>query len=157
MHIARRTGWWVLSAALLLAIAARAQERPEFFPLAKCLKTGEKKQTEAVDCDLEVYRSTGTVRVVSGVTVLLKLEKAQITNIVYERVTRQHLAAGVFLAWPVTFPKGRKHFLTVQYKRDDGKSDFLPLSLDRSNYERALVSLEEATGVRVERHLNESN
>ena len=44
MRIAHRNWGWGLAVLLLLAAVGRAQERPEFFPLAKCLKTGEKKQ-----------------------------------------------------------------------------------------------------------------
>lgn len=149
---------WMILVLLAAALApvARAQEEPDFFALMKCLKTSEKRQPEAVSCDLEVYRATGRMRILSGEKEFLTLEKAQIKHLVYERITRQRAFSNVMIAWPIFFTKGRKNFLTVQYVRADGKSDFLSLSLDKSNYEQILAALEEATGVKVERHLNEA-
>ncbi|MDX2031780.1 MAG: hypothetical protein SF339_13990 [Blastocatellia bacterium] len=146
----------LLLLAAALAPVARAQDEPEFFALMKCLKTGEARQPEAVNCDLEVHRASGRIRILSSEKELLTLEKTQIRHLVYERITRRRVVSNVMVVWPIFFTKGRKNFLTVQYVRVDGKSDFLSLSLDKSNYEQILVALEEATGVKAERHLDEA-
>jgi hypothetical protein len=148
----------VIFASLLLALAgaAAAQSEPDFFTHLKCLKNADKKPAEAVSCDLEVHHATGEIRLLSNGTEVSRLAKSQVTHLVYERFTKQRVASGVLIAWPLLFTKGRKHFLTIQFKTPEGKRDFLSLSLDASNHQKILDSLERATGVKVRKHLDET-
>jgi hypothetical protein len=151
----------VVFVPLILALArvVAAQSEPAFYPFLKCLKSADKnadkKPAEAVSCDLEVNSSTGELRLLSNEIEITRLAKSQVTHLVYERFTKQRVASGVLIAWPLLFTKGRKHFLTIQFKTPEGKRDFLSLSLDAGNYQKILDAVETATGVKVEKHLDE--
>jgi hypothetical protein len=148
-----------LVVALLLTIPSFARQEPVAFVGVRYLRFAEKpekKDAQAVDCVLEVTKETGAVQLVAQGDRLLSLEKGQITHLVYERVTKQRVVSGVLIAWPLLFSKGRKHFLTIQYKTAQGKRDFAPLSLAGDDVREILDTLEAATGVKVQKHLDET-
>ena len=131
------------------------QSAPEVFRNVKYLKMASRVQSEAIDCELKIARETGEVSLVSGKTKIVTLTKSQITHLVYERRMRQRVVSGVLIAWPLLFTKGRQHFLAIQYTSEQGKRDFAQLSLDSSNYQKILETLEAATGVKIQKYTDE--
>lgn len=120
------------------------------FKDVKYLKTADKKKAEEVESGLEFNKETGEILVSPKGSDSIKIAKSQITNLVYERASRPRYVSGLLLAWPLLFTKGKKHFLTIQYKSGD-KGEFVILHLDKSNYQQVLASAEAATGVKVEK------
>jgi hypothetical protein len=136
--------------ALAQSAAATANYR---FKDVKYLKTTEKKADE-VEGELEIDQQKGEVRVWSKGAELFKVDKQQVTGLLYERTSRPRYVSGLLLAWPLLFTKGKKHFLTIQYKNAEGQGAFTLLRLDKSNYQQILASVEAATGVKVERTID---
>jgi len=145
-----------LMPALLLTAASPARQEPVAFVGVKYLKAAEKKEAQAVDCVLEVTKETGEVRLVAQGDELVRMARSQITHLVYERMTKQRVVPGLLVLWPLPFTKGRKHFLTIQYKTAQGKSDFASLSLAGEDIREILDTLESATGVKIQKYLNET-
>ncbi len=145
-----------LMLVLLPTIPSFAGQEPVAFVGVKYLKAAEKKEAQAVDCVLEVTMETGEVRLVAQGDEQVRMAKSQITHLVYERMTRQRAVPGVLVLWPLPFTKGHKHFLTIQYKTAQGKSDFASLSLAGDDVREILDTLESATGVKIQKHLNET-
>lgn len=135
------------SAALAQTVSASTADR---FKEVKFLKTGDKKAAE-VEGELEIDRQKGEIRFQSKGADLVKVEKQQVTNLIYERASRPRYVSGLLLAWPLLFTKGKKHFLTIQYKNAVGQGEFALLHLDKSNYQQILAAVEAATGMKVER------
>jgi hypothetical protein len=115
------------------------------FKDVKYVKTAEKKADEI---------EGGGIRFLSKGSELVKVEKPQVTSLLYERTSRPRYVSGLLLAWPLLFTKGKKHFLTIQYKNNAGQGEFALLHLDKSNYQAILAAVEAATGVKVERTID---
>jgi hypothetical protein len=138
-----------LIAVALLANVAAAFAQAKFEDI-KLIKSKDGKKAEELDAELEINKESGEILIKEkkgGAT--LKIAKAQVTKIVYERASKPRYAAGLLLAWPLLFTKSKKHFLTVQYKEGE-KGEFALLRLDKNNYQAVLAGLEAATGVKVE-------
>lgn len=139
----------ILMAAALLTngVAVFAQTK---FEDIKLIKSKDGKKADEFDAELEINKENGEILVKEkkgGAT--LKIAKAQVTKIVYERASKPRYAAGLLLAWPLLFTKSKKHFLTIQYKEGE-KGEFALLRLDKNNYQAVLAAAEAATGVKVE-------
>jgi len=81
----------------------------------------------------------------------LELEGSLITSALYERTSRPRYVSGLLLAWPLLFTKGKKHFLTIQYKDTSGEGKYAIFHLDKGNYREILAATEATTGKKVER------
>jgi len=125
----------------------------ERFKDVKYVKTAEKKADE-IEGELAIDRQSGGIRFLSKGSELVKVEKSQVTSLLYERTSRPRYVSGLLLAWPLLFTKGKKHFLTIQYKNSAGQGEFALLHLDKSNYQAILAAAEAATGVKVERTID---
>jgi hypothetical protein len=123
------------------------------FKDVKYVKTAEKKADE-IEGELEIDKQSGGIRFLSKGSELVKVEKPQVTSLLYERTSRPRYVSGLLLAWPLLFTKGKKHFLTIQYKNNAGQGEFALLHLDKSNYQAILAAVEAATGVKVERTID---
>lgn len=123
------------------------------FKDVKYVKTAEKKADE-IEGELEIDKQNGGIRFLSKGSELVKVEKQQVTSLLYERTSRPRYVSGLLLAWPLLFTKGKKHFLTIQYKNSAGQGEFALLHLDKSNYQAILAAAEAATGVKVERTID---
>lgn len=123
------------------------------FKDVKYLKTTEKK-ADQVEGELEIDQQKGELRIWSKGAELVKVDKQQVTGLLYERTSRPRYVSGLLLAWPLLFTKGKKHFLTIQYTNAEGQGTFTLLRLDKSNYQQILASVEAATGVKVERTID---
>ena len=123
------------------------------FKDVKYVKTAEKK-TDEIAGELEIDKQNGGIRFLSKGSELVKVEKPQVTSLLYERTSRPRYVSGLLLAWPLLFTKGKKHFLTIQYKNSAGQGEFALLHLDKSNYQAILAAIEAATGVKVERTID---
>lgn len=140
--------------ALNLAIVAFAQTSgTDKFDNVKFLKTTDKKKAEEVKAELEINKEAGEIQVIVDKGEPIKIGKSQLTNLVYERTSRPRYVSGLLLAWPLLFTKGKKHFLTIQYKNAD-KGEFVILHLDKNNYQPILAAAEAATGVKVEKMID---
>ncbi|MGH9842081.1 MAG: hypothetical protein ACREEM_25285 [Blastocatellia bacterium] len=152
MRLCRSIACLILTIAL--AGSSVARQEPIAFVGVKYLKAAEKNEAQAVDCVLEIVKETGELRLVSQGDELLRMDKSQITHLVYERMTKQRVAPGLLVFWPLPFTKGRKHFLTIQYKDAEGKRDFASLSLDQTDVQEVLDVLEAATGIKIQKVLD---
>lgn len=137
----------------LTALAQSAASSNFRFKDVKYLKTTNKKADE-VEGELEVDQQKGEVSFRSKGAELAKVDKQHVTGLLYERTSRPRYVSGLLLAWPLLFTKGKKHFLTIQYKNAEGQGAFTLLRLDKSNYQQILASVEAATGVKVERAID---
>lgn len=137
-----------------LSVAFAQTKGVEKFDDVKYLKTTDKKKAEEVDAELEINKETGELRIAPEKSSAISIAKSQVTNIVYERTSRPRYVSGLLLAWPLLFTKGKKHFVTIQYKTADGKGEFALLHLDKNNYQAILASAEAATGVKVEKMID---
>jgi hypothetical protein len=145
-----------LSFLLILTLPCLARQEPVAFVGVKYLKAAETREMQARDCVLELVRETGAVRLSFQGGELLSLSKAQITHLVYERMTKQRVGTSALIVWPLPFTKGRKHFLTIQFKTPEGKRDFASLSLAGEDVRDILDALESATGVKIQRYNHET-
>ena len=134
------------------AVLAQSKVTDQFKDV-KYVKTAEKKADE-IEGELEIDKQNGGIRFLSKGSELVKVEKPQVTSLLYERTSRPRYVSGLLLAWPLLFTKGKKHFLTIQYKNGAGQGEFALLHLDKSNYQAILAAVEAATGVKVERAID---
>lgn len=138
----------------LTALAQAPSSSVNFrFKDVKYLKTTNKKADE-VEGELEIDQQKGEVSFRSKGAELAKVDKQHVTGLLYERTSRPRYVSGLLLAWPLLFTKGKKHFLTIQYKNAEGQGAFTLLRLDKSNYQQILASVEAAIGVKVERTID---
>lgn len=134
----------------LIAVQALSFEK---FDDVKYIKAGEKKKAQEMDAALEINRESGELQVMLKKGEAIKINKTQVTGLIYERASKPRYAAGLLLAWPLLFTKSKKHFLTIQYKNGD-KGEFALLHLDKNNYQPILAAAEAATGVKVEKMID---
>jgi hypothetical protein len=124
------------------------------FDEVKYLKTTDRKKAEEIDGNLLVNSQAGEVLFHFKGSELLRIEKKNVTNVLYERDSKPRYAAGLLIAWPLLFTKSKKHFLTIQSKNDSGQGEYAVFHLDKSNYKEILAAVEAATGVKVERSID---
>ncbi len=136
------------------ALPTNAQTTAERFEKVKYIKTTDKKKAEEIEGELLLDRQTGQLRFQFKGTELFKVERSQVTNLLYERDSKPRYAAALLIAWPLIFTKSKKHFLTVQYKNAAGQGEFTVLHLDKGNYKEILAAAEAALGVKVERSID---
>lgn len=74
-----------------------------------------------------------------------------ITAMEYERAKSARLKTAIFVTPLVLFSKGKKHWLTIQYKDPEGKGDAIILRLDKKNYRAILGELESRAPVELKR------
>ena len=72
------------------------------FKDVKYVKTAEKKADE-IEGELEIDKQNGGVRFLSKGSELVKVEKPQVTSLLYERTSRPRYVSGLLLAWPLLF------------------------------------------------------
>lgn len=124
------------------------------FDDVKYLKTTDKKKAEEIEGALLVSGQKGEVLFQLKGSELLKIEKKQVTNVLYERDSKPRYAAGLLIAWPLLFTKSKKHFLTIQYKTASGQGEYAVFHLDKGNYKEILAAVEAATGFKIERSID---
>ena len=69
----------------------------------------------------------------------------------YERAKSARLKTAIFVTPLVLFSKGKKHWLTIQFKDPEGKGDAIILRLDKKNYRAILGELESRAPVELKR------
>ncbi|MBL8189864.1 MAG: hypothetical protein JNK38_17755 [Acidobacteria bacterium] len=124
------------------------------FDDVKYLKTNDRKKAEEIEGSLLINSQTGEVLFLLKGAELLKIEKNNVTNVLYERDSKPRYAAGLLIAWPLLFTKSKKHFLTIQYKNASDQGEYAVFHLDKSNYKEILAAVEAATGVKVSRSID---
>lgn len=124
------------------------------FEDVKYLKTSDRKKAEEIKGDLLVNGQAGEVLFHLKGSELLRVEKKNVTNVLYERDSKPRYAAGLLLAWPLLFTKSKKHFLTIQYKNVSGEGEYAVFHLDKDNYKEILAAVEASLGVKVERSID---
>lgn len=155
--VTKQTAWRITTTicALILLLNANSvvlaqPTSVDRFKEVKYLKPSDKKAAEVAG-ELEIDRQKGEICFHSQGTALVKVEKQQVTNLIYERASRPRYVSGLLLAWSLLFTKGKKHFLTIQHKNAVGQGEFTLLHLDKSNYQQILAAVEAATGMKIER------
>jgi hypothetical protein len=79
---------------------------------------------------------------------------ASIDKITYEKSAHTRWKTGILLSPFALMSKGKKHWLTIQYKKND-KEDFVMLRMDKSNYQMIIATMEAKTGKSVEKILED--
>jgi len=74
-----------------------------------------------------------------------------ITALEYERAKSARLKAAIFLTPLVLFSKGKKHWLTIQYKDQDGRGNAIIMRLDKKEYRAILGAVESRAPVELKR------
>jgi hypothetical protein len=69
---------------------------------------------------------------------------ASIDKVTYEKSAHTRWKTGILLSPFALMSKGKKHWLTIQYKKDD-KTDFIMLRMDKSNYQMIIATIEAKT------------
>lgn len=87
--------------------------------------------------------------------VFATIPKDSISKVVYEKSSHPRWKTVVFLTPWALFSKGKKHWLTIQYKTPDNKDDFVLLKLDKKNYQMIIATMEAQTGQTVEKILED--
>ncbi len=78
-----------------------------------------------------------------------------ISKIVYEKSSHPRWKTAVFLTPWALFSKGKKHWLTIQYQKPDGKEDFVMMHMDKENYQMIIATIESRTGKTVEKMIED--
>lgn len=78
-----------------------------------------------------------------------------ISKIVYEKSSHPRWKTAVFLSPWALFSKGKKHWLTIQYQKPDGKEDFVMMHMDKKNYQMIIATMESRTGKTVEKMIED--
>lgn len=142
-------------AAVLAVGVALGQEQSVAFTKVDFFEAqgeGEKKR----DARLELDPANKILRVVdekngAQKAMYLEVPYGSITKIVYERSAHRRYKAGVLLSPWLLLTKGKKHWLTIEFK-DVPKypAGYASAQLDKDNYRRILTALSAATGLEVE-------
>lgn len=133
-----------LIAAFLCCALASASFAAETFKDVNYLhKTDGKDKTEMIEGKLTV---DATALKFDGKKAPLDIADSTITKIVYERSSKPHYAAAIFVSPLFLFSKSKQHFLTVEYG-----SSYALFRLDKGNYREILAAVESSTGKKIER------
>lgn len=74
-----------------------------------------------------------------------------IRSLTYERSAHPRIKAGLLIAWPMLFLKGKKHWLTVDFKDVPAyPAGYAYARMDKSNYRQIISALEGQTDLEVE-------
>ncbi len=137
-------------AAVLCVLSATLQAADRFKNVEYMYKAEGKDKGEEIGGTLNFDAKAQMIDFASK-KVNLELKGASITNALYERTSRPRYVSGLLLAWPLLFTKGKKHFLTIEYKSDSGEGKYAIFHLDKENYREILAATEATTGRTVER------
>jgi hypothetical protein len=74
-----------------------------------------------------------------------------ITSMEYERAKSSRLKTAIFLSPLALFSKGKKHWLTIQYKNLEGKGNAIIMRLDKKEYRAVLGEVESRAPVELKR------
>jgi transcriptional antiterminator Rof (Rho-off) len=74
-----------------------------------------------------------------------------VTAMYYERAKSARIKTALLVSPVALFSKGKKHWLTVEYKRADGKGDAVILRLDKKEYRAILGELSSRCPVELQR------
>lgn len=77
------------------------------------------------------------------------------TKAVYEKSAHPRWKTAVFLTPWALFSKGKKHWITIDYKKPNGNEDFVLLHVDKGNYQMIIATLEARTGKPVEKMIED--
>ncbi len=75
----------------------------------------------------------------------------RVTSLLYERTARPRYVSAILLSPFFLLAKGKKHFLTIQYKDAAGQGQYAIVRLNKKNYQDCLAALEAQTGKKVDR------
>jgi hypothetical protein len=78
-----------------------------------------------------------------------------VEKVTYEKSAHTRWKTGILLSPFALFSKGKKHWLTIQYKKDEKTDDFVMLRMDKSNYQMIIATVESKTGKTVEKVLED--
>jgi len=77
----------------------------------------------------------------------------RITGVTYENSKHARITAGLLIAWPLLFLKGRKHWLTVTFgpSQSGEVGGYVYARMDKSNYQAILAAINGFTGYEIRR------
>jgi len=85
--------------------------------------------------------------------VFATVDWSRITGITYENSKHARITAGLLIAWPMLFLKGRKHWLTVTYgpAASGEVGGYVYARMDKGNYQAILAAINGFTGYEIRR------
>ena len=142
--------------AVVLAVGVvQGQEQSVVFSKVDFFETQGKDEKKR-DARFELDPTNKILRVVdekngANKAVYLEVPYGSITKIVYERSAHRRYKAGLLISPWLLLTKGKKHWLTVEFK-DVPKypAGYGSAQLDKDNYRRILTALSAATGLKIE-------
>lgn len=75
----------------------------------------------------------------------------RVTSLLYERTSNPRYVSAMLISPLLLLTKGKKHFLTIQYKDGNDQGQYAIVRLDKTNYQDCLAAVEAQTGKRVDR------
>ena len=146
---------FAVSAALLAVGVVLGQGQLIVFNKVDFFETqGESEKKR--DARLELDPTNKILKVVdekngASKAMYLEVPYGSITKVVYERSAHRRYKAGLLISPWLLLTKGKKHWLTVEFK-DVPKypAGYASAQLDKDNYRRILTALSAATGLEVE-------
>jgi len=116
------------------------------------LKTPNEKNAKLIDGTLLLDATAKTARFVAKDKTQFEIPYSSITSLIYERAASPRYGLGALVGLGMFASKSKKHYLTIHHKGADGQSQATIIRLDKGNYQLAVATAEEQTGVKVTRH-----
>ncbi len=88
-------------------------------------------------------------------TTFAEIPVASISKVVYEKSAHPRWKTAIFLSPFALFAKGKKHWLTIQYQKDEQTQEFVLLRMDKDNYQMIIATMEARTGKPVEKMIED--
>lgn len=108
-------------------------------------------QAREYDAGLVLNPSTRRIRLENRERVFVEVPYESVKEIRYERTKHPRIAAGLLIAWPMLFLKGKKHWLTVTFQpTEEHPEGYFYARMDKSNARMIMAALEAQTGIQVE-------
>ena len=152
MQASRKANAIIITLALLfgLATAAVAADEAIFKKTKQVVQEGEKSKEKDVALVFSEDENVVIRHRKKEEEVYATIPYSAITGLTYERSTHARAKTAILISPMALFSKGKKHWLTIEYKVGD-KGDFVLLRLDKKEYQRLLATIEAQTGIDVER------
>lgn len=144
-----KTAILVLGSCVVLTTVAYTEEM-HFKKTKQVVQKGDESEEKDVDLVFSTDEKKVIVKDRKYTEVFVTIPYDSIEEIVYERSTHPRTKTAILISPFALFSKGKKHWLTIQYKEGDS-SEFVLLRLDKNEYQRIIATAEAQTGVDVER------
>ena len=136
------------------AVSAGMQSPTVFKKLDFFIHTGEEADDRDAQLVLDPQRSVLIFADEDNASrVFATVDFDRITGVTYENSKHARITAGLLIAWPMLFLKGRKHWLTVTFgpSQSGEVGGYVYARMDKSNYQAILAAINGFTGYEIRR------